>query len=60
MLSTGRGICDKNTTIKIEKYAVISITNSMAVQAVLCELVSEGEFPVRREETGNFSKKRGF
>ncbi len=32
----------------------------LAVQAVLCELVSAREFPVHREETGNFSKNRGF
>ena len=32
----------------------------LAVQAVCCELVSVTEFPVRREETGNFRKNRGF
>jgi hypothetical protein len=32
----------------------------LAVQTVPCELVSIDEFPVRREETGNFRKNRGF
>jgi hypothetical protein len=32
----------------------------MAVQAVERELVSTPIFPVCREETGNFSKNRGF
>jgi len=39
---------------------ILLLLLQMAVQAVLCELVSEAEFPVHREETGNFSKNRGF
>jgi hypothetical protein len=36
------------------------IRGRLAVQAVWCELVSKHEFPVPREETGNFSTNRDF
>ena len=50
----------RNSACQDLKICSDIINLAVAVQAVRCELVSAREFPVRREETGNFSKNRRF